>query len=405
MSAKPADGGLGAPFWRLFASSGVSNLGDGLGRTALPLLAASYTRDPVLVAGLTSFAFVPWLLFAIVSGAVVDRVNRRTAMAVANGLRAVTLSALALLVVTDAGSIVALYVVAFVLGTAETVYDSAARALLPQVVTQRNLDRGNSLLTVEEALGQTFLGAPLGAALFALSAASPLTLNAVGFALAAVLVLSVRGVRAPSREGALPSIRSDIGEGLRWLWGHSVIRRLTLIAATTSLAQSAINGILVLFALEVLRIPDAAYGLLLVAAGVGGLLGGLVAPAVSRAIGRRAGLVTGCAVTGLSALGTGLTTNPVVAAALLATGAGGVMVWNVLTMSLRQTLIPEVLFGRVQGVYRTLVWGGMPLGALLGGVLAGAAGVPVVFVAAGCVLLAASVGFALALRGIDDAGA
>ena len=125
--------GLGARFWRLYASSATSNLADGIGRTALPLLAASYTRDPVLVAGLTTFTFLPWLLFALVSGALVDRMDRRYAMSAANAVRALSLGTLALLSALAAGSITVLYVVAFVLGTAETVYDSATRALADEL--------------------------------------------------------------------------------------------------------------------------------------------------------------------------------------------------------------------------------------------------------------------------------
>ena len=164
--------GLGPRFWRMYASSATSNLADGIGRTVLPLLAASYTRDPVLVAGLTTFAFLPWLLFALPSGALVDRVDRRHAMSAANAVRALSLGGLAVLTALHAGSVAALYAVAFLLGMAETVYDSATRALLPQVVARRDLDRANSLLTVEETLGQQFLGAPVGSALFAVAVAA-----------------------------------------------------------------------------------------------------------------------------------------------------------------------------------------------------------------------------------------
>ena len=160
---------LGPRFWRLYASSATSNLADGIGRTALPLIAASYTRDPVLVSGLASFAILPWLLFALVSGAVLARVDRRYAMSAANAVRALSLGVLAVLVVAGEGSVLALYVVAFLLGTAETIYDSATRALLPQVIERRHMDRANSLLTAEESLGQQFIGSPLGSALFARS--------------------------------------------------------------------------------------------------------------------------------------------------------------------------------------------------------------------------------------------
>lgn len=375
-------------FWRLYASSATSNLADGIGRTALPLLAATYTRNPVLVSGLITFAFLPWLLFALPSGALVDRVDRRYAMAVANAVRALAMGALAALVVTHTAGIAVLYVVAFVLGIAETVYDCATRAILPQVVDNQALDKANSLLTVEETLGQTFVGAPVGSALFAVALALPLFLNAGGFAVAAaVLVLALRGSYRPKRTTEPTSIKRDIVDGVRWLRGHAFLRGLTLISAGDCLAQNLANGVLVLYVLEVLRLPSADFGLVLLAAGVGGLLGGLSANPLAQRFGRGPVLIAGAIIDGAATAGMGLTSNGFVGAALFAVAAFGVMLWNVLTMSLRQALIPHALFGRVQGAYRTLVWGAIPVGAIAGGVLAHAFGIRTTFVVSGVGLL------------------
>jgi len=390
--------GLGARFWRLYASSATSNLADGIGRTALPLLAASYTRDPVLVAGLTTFAFLPWLLFALVSGALVDRMDRRYAMSAANAVRALSLGTLALLSALAAGSITVLYVVAFVLGTAETVYDSATRALLPQVVARRDLDRANSLLTVEESLGQQFLGSPAGSALFALAVTLPFALNSVGFAVAALLILTVRGVRRPERPARRTSIRSDVVEGVRWLWHHRLLRALTLISGATCLTDSMVNGVLVLYVLEVMHLPASSFGLVVLAAGVGALLGGLVTPWLGRVLGRAWVLTGGATLTAVTLGLMGIVRDGVGAGLLFALSAAGVMTWNVLTMSLRQALIPESMFGRVQGAYRTVVWGAIPVGSLLGGVVAHALGVAQVFVVAGAGLLVLAVVLGLVLR-------
>jgi MFS family permease len=378
---------LGSAFWRLYAASAVSNLADGVNRVALPLLATTLTRDPVAVAGLTSLAFLPWLLFALPAGAVVDRVDRKRAMAVANAVRAVALGALAATVLTGTASLVVLYAVAFGVGVAETVYDSAARAMLPQVVRRDQLDRGNGLLTTAEEASQGFLGAPLGSVLFALAVAAPLLATAGGFALAAVLVLSIAGVYRPDRgTGPRTTIRRDVAEGVGWLWRHRFLRGLTLLSASTSLVQSMTTGVLVLFALDDLGVGEAGYGLLLTAAGVGAVLGGLAAAPLARRIGRTATLVSGAVLSAVALGAVGFTGNPLVAGVLFGLETAGVLFWNVLTMSLRQALIPEELFGRVQGGYRTLVWGGIPLGALLGGVLAGATSVPTVFVVAGVLL-------------------
>lgn len=389
---------LGRSFWQLYASSATSNLSHGIGRTVLPLLAASITRDPLLIAGLTSFAFLPWLLFALPAGALTDRVDRSHAMAVANAVRATATGVLAALCLLGGTSVPVLYGGAFVLGTAETLYDSATRALLPQVIRTGNLERANSLLTVEETLGQTFLGAPLGSALFALAAALPFGLTAVGFTAAAIAVLSLPGSYRAAREEGTTIIRGEIAAGVRWLAGHRLLRGLTLVSAATSFLQSMINGQLVLYVLEVLRLEPSAFGLILLVGGSGALVGGLVTPRLSARVGRSVLLPLGAAVSATATLLLGTVANGVVAAGLFAVAAAGVMVWNVLTMSLRQALVPAGLFGRVQGAYRTVVWGAIPLGALAGGILARATSVSTVFVVAGAGLLVAAATLAVLVR-------
>jgi MFS family permease len=378
---------LGRRFWRLYAATASSDLADGIGRTALPLAAATYTRDPVTIAGLTTFVFLPWLLFALPSGALVDRVDRRSAMAVANAARAAATATLAGLVLADAGGVVLLYAVAFVLGTAETVYDSAVRGLLPRLVERRDLDHANSLLTVEETLGQTFLGALAGSALFAVAIGLPFVLNAAGFVLAVVLLGTVRGSYRPPRDAPPGRLHIEILDGVRWLRRHALLRGLTLISATTACAQTMASALLVLYALEVLQLPASHFGLLVMAAGAGAVVGGLATPPLARRFGRPVVLTVGSFVAALGLAGMGTTSNGFVAGALFAVCSAGIMVWNVLTMSLRQGLIPEQLFGRVQGAYRTLVWGAIPLGALLGGALAGPLGLHGVFLLAGGIQL------------------
>jgi Na+/melibiose symporter-like transporter len=301
---------------------------------------------------------------------------------------------LAVLVFAHAGNIALLYVVSFALGIAETVYDSATRALLPQVVSADRLDTANSLLTVEETLGQTFLGAPIGSALFALAAAIPIVLNAGGFVIAALLVLTLRGNYRAVRAEEPTSIRHDIADGVRWLVAHRFLRDLTLISAATACVQTMASGLLVLYVLEVLRLPSGDFGYVLIAAGAGALIGGISTPKLAQRFGRPVMLTVGSFVAAVPMGLMALTRNGFVGAALFATAGAGVMVWNVLTMSLRQSLIPHELFGRVQGAYRTLVWGAMPLGALAGGALASAFGIRAVFaiVGAGLFVLAAVLG-------------
>src|SRR5215216_616824 len=214
---------LGPVFWRLWASTASSNLGDGIGRTGFPLLAALLTRDPVAVSLLTAALFLPWLLFALPSGAIVDRVDRSRAMALANPGRALVVGALALTVITGVVILPIVYAAALVLGFAETIADGAYRAILPSVVEKRQLDEGNAKLQGTELIADSFLGAPIASASFALTPAAPFILGAAGFGLSAAVAGTLPptpatdGPTTPLRLGAL---RSEMAEGVRFLAHH-----------------------------------------------------------------------------------------------------------------------------------------------------------------------------------------
>lgn len=350
-------------------------------QAALPLLAASLTRDPVAVSAVGSLAFLPWLLFALVAGTLVDRVNRRTAMAAANVVRATLLGLLALAVTTGNGSLPLLFAVAFLLGCAETVYDSAARAILPAVVPRASLERGNSLLTTAESVGNIFLGAPVGAWLFAVAASLPLWGNAGAYLLAALLAMTVVGhfaVQAPQR-----SVRQDMAEGLRWLAGHRLLRRLAVVSGLAAMVYSLPQGVLVLFALENLGLSERQYGLALAAVGIGAVGGAALSPGFTRLVGRTNAMGVNQVVGGVAVLLMAVWQHPVGAPLLYAVSAGATSMFNVQIMSTRQALIPGRLFGRVQGAYRTVLWGGIPVGTLAGGALGAWLGLPAVFAVSG----------------------
>src|SRR3954452_6334641 len=276
---------LGAPFWRLFTSSSTSNLSDGVMQAALPLLAATLTRNPVAVSAMGALAFLPWLLFALPAGTLVDRVNRRTAMAVANVLRAVLLVALAGTVASGHAAMPLLYAVAFLLGSAETVYDSAARAMLPRVVTRSQLERGNSLLMTAESVGNIFLGAPIGAWLFAVAASLPLWTNGVAYLAAAFLALTVAGRFAADRSSG-SSMREDMVEGMRWLAHHRLLRRLMTVTVFGAVFHAMTQGIIVLYALQNIGLGERGFGLGIGLAGPGAAVGGMLSPRATRLVGR-----------------------------------------------------------------------------------------------------------------------
>ncbi|SFA84872.1 Predicted arabinose efflux permease, MFS family [Amycolatopsis marina] len=365
----------------LLSSSTLSNLGDGIGKVAFPLLAATLTRDPVLIAGLSATQFLPWLLFALLTGAMLDRVDRRTAMIVANLTRAAVVGGVALLVHFDSISIWLVYLAALLIGSAETVADSAANVLIPSVVERSGLERANSKLQSVEIVGQTFLGGPIGSLTFVVFAAFPFLLNSIGFAVAAALLVGLAGSYRPQRQDPSASetvlrLRDQLADGLRWVRRSPVVLRLVIIASLVSLVTEMAQAQLVLYALDDLDLDKAAFGLFAFVGGAGGLLGAGVAPRLVRHSGRRAVLAAGLTLSGLAFLGMGLSDQPVVSAVLFGLFAAGVVAVNVVLGTVRHAIVPSELLGRVLGVWRTLVWGAIPVGALLGGVLTRVLGSP-----------------------------
>jgi len=386
MTAARTRAPLGPRFWRVWTAAGISYLGDGVRAAALPLLAAGLTHAPLAVASVTVAEGLPWALFALVAGALVDRLDRRKVMGIADLCRFAVVGLLALLVASHHATIAWICVAAFALGTAQTMFDNASQAILPNVVAQPLLQRANSRLAMAEILAESFAGPPLGAALFVGLAALPFLVDSASFLVAALLVLTMAGSYRAPRTGPPRRLHHEIAEGLRWLWRHRLIRTLALMLTVWNLVASAIAAVFVLYALRTLHLGKVQYGVLLTAAAVGGLVGSLVATRVIDRLGpgrTLAAVVLGGAA---SYFGLALARQVAVVGLLIAVEAMMGVIWNVVTVSARQTIIPTQLFGRVNSVYRFLSWGSIPIGAALGGALATAFGLRAPFVVA-CVAL------------------
>ncbi|MDJ0498227.1 MAG: MFS transporter [Acidimicrobiia bacterium] len=366
--------GLGSRFNRLWGAVIVSNLGDGVMLVAFPLLVASITRDPVLVAGATVVGRIPWLLFALPAGALVDRLDRRRVMVAVDWGRAVIVGVLGFMLLAGDVNLAVVYAIAFLLGSAETLFDTASEALLPNIVPADRLDSANGRLQASEWAANSFVGPPLGAALFAAAAAIPFIFDAVSFVLAAVLVSTIAGTFRREAPSGSQKLRSEIGEGIQWLWRHTVLRTLAIMAGLTNLVGMGIIAIFVLFAQDILDLGDVGYGLILATIGLGGLVGSLGAPMVTRWLGQGRTLLASQVGMAVGAVVMGSTSN--VAVAAVVAGFYGLLIalWNVVAVSLRQRLTPDDLRGRVASVARLLAWGTQPIGALLGGVVASALG-------------------------------
>ncbi len=353
----------------LLAANGVGNLADGIGKVAFPLLATTLTRDPVQIGALSATQFLPWLLLGVFAGTLADRVDRKRAVLLANVTRAVVVGLTALLVYTGALSIWLVYVAALLLGAAETVAESAGNAMIPALARPDQLESANSKFQAAEILGQTFLGGPVGSLTFALFAAFPFLLNSAGFAVAAALLLGLTGSFRPKTRAGPTRLRTDLVDGLKWLVHHPLLCRLVVIAGLISFASEMAQAQLVLYALEDLGLSEAAFGLFTFVGGIGGLAGAAVAPRLVRLAGRRPVLVAGIFAGGVGFGAMGFVHQPVASAALFGLFAAAVVAVNVVLATARHALVPSELLGRVLGVWRTVVWGAIPLGALVGGAL------------------------------------
>lgn len=392
---------LGSAYWRLWWANAVSYAGDGALVSALPLFAVTVTKDPRLISLVSAAMFLPWLLLSLPAGAIVDRHDRVALMWRSQAVQFAVMGTATVLIMTRVAGIAVLAAAGFLLGCAEVVFSNAEQSALPALVPADLLSRANGNQQVVLTIGETFVGPPLGSALFAVRSALPFGLDAVSFAGSAALLAGLPRT-APSRAVQARSeqrMRAQIAEGVRWLAGHRLLRTVALLLGVSNFSSQMGQATLVLLATETLHVGTRGYGLLWTAAAVGSVLGGLVNPAITRRLGLLPSLTVAMAAFAAVDAGIGLAPDFAVAAALMACSGFFVTMWNIVTVTLRQRIVPAELLGRVNSVYRMLGWGLMPLGALAGGFIAHAAGLRAAFVVGGVLSGAALIAALPALAG------
>jgi MFS family permease len=382
---------LGGQYRKLWSAATISTLGDGIHLTALPLLAASLTRDPFQVSLVNLAGGLPWLLFGLVSGALVDRLDRRRVMWTVDAARFALVGALAAAVALGWASIPLLVAAGLLLGTGQTLFDTASQSLIPAVVSrdQAMLERANSRLYASTTVGQSLVGPPVGGFLFTVAAWVPFGADAISFVASSALIAAIRGRYAATRAGAPRTrLRAEIAEGLAWLAQHRLLRTMAIMVGAANLAGSAGLAILVLFAQERLGLGSVGYGVLLTGEAIGGLAGSVVASRISQRIGAGTTLMATIFAMAGALFGIGVTSTPWVAGTMLAVIGAIVTIFNVVGVSLRQALVPDALIGRVVSTYRLVALGMIPLGSLLGGLLGRAFGLRAPFLVGGVLLVA-----------------
>nr|WP_309128987.1 MFS transporter [Microbacterium sp.] len=363
---------MGRDFRWLLASSWTSNVGDGVALAAAPLLIASMTSSPILVASGAVLQFLPWLLFGLHAGAIADRFDRRRMVMFANAARAVVLIALCAFLVTGTANIWIVLAVAFLYGTAEVFVDTAASTLLPMLVKPADLGIGNARLQAGYLVANQFAGPPLGAFLFAAGAAWPFLLEVLCVLLAIVLVSRMAATPVPARAetDVRTPVHTDIADGIRWLWRNPPVRMLVLIILLFNITWAAPWGVLVLYATEHLQMGAIGYGALTTASAAGGLLATMSFGWLERHVSFATLMRVCLSLEVLMHLAFALTTTGWVALVIMVCFGFYAFVWGTISTTVRQRLVPHELQGRVSSVNMVGVFGGMVIGQALGGVIA-----------------------------------
>jgi predicted MFS family arabinose efflux permease len=360
---------LGRSFRWLVASSWSTNLSDGLGIAAGPLLVASQTDDPLLIAMAALLQWLPPLLFSLYAGVLADRLDRRLLVVGMNVVRAAILAVMAAAILTDTVSVALVLAALFVLATAEVFADTASLTLPPMLVARDDLAVANARLQAGFVTVNQLAGPPIGAALFAAGMALPFVAQAVFVAAGALLVSRVvlpshgAAVRESSR------VRQDIAEGIRWVRHHAAIRTLVLTIFIFNITFGAAWSVLVIYASQRLGLGEIGFGLLATMSAAGGLVGtvsyGWITRRVSLANIMRIGLI----IETLTHLILAVTTIAPVAMAVFFVFGAHAFVWGTTSVTVRQRAVPSQLQGRVGSVNMVGVYGGLVIGSALGGLM------------------------------------
>ena len=374
-----AVGGLGPAFWRMWTASVVSRFGDALRGPALSLVVAGLTRDPETIALVVIAGQVPGLLFGLLGGALADRWDRRLSMAGTDALRCVLVAGLAVAVATGNASVWLLMVFAFALSTVGTLFDSSSFAILPELVPADRLAKANGRMQIGSTISGGLLGGPVAGGLFVLAASLPFAVDAVTFALAAVLALTLP--RKPAASAApRTSLWSAAVAGLRWMWREPALRLLAMLNAAANLVIGALMAVIVLLILDVFSVPEAAYGLFTLVGAAGGIAGGLLASRIGAMFGILPALRWVLVMQAAALAALAVSRHVVVGGAALGAFIAGTALWNVLSSTFQQQVVPAELRGRTGAASRVVGLASAPVGAALGGVIAGQFGVPSVAV-------------------------
>jgi len=355
---------------------------------AYPWLASAVTRSPFLIALILILSRLPWLIFALPAGALTDRYDRRKIIVTMDLLRGLITVLVAVVVTVNAGLLpdlntvgqgaivstnfpiyIALALSALLMGFAEVLRDNSAQTFLPSVVKDENLESANGKLWSSEYLMNSFVGPPLGSFLIGIAVFLPLYIDAGSFFIAAALIASLVTSNKPKEVSAQKNMRKEIAEGFNWLWSNELIRSMAISLGALNFIGMMANATFILFAQEVLQTSVFEFAVLGTAGAIGGTVAGFIAPKVIKRIGSGSSLSIALATIPIVHLLIGLSSTWILVWFLTFLLTSMAVLWNVVTVTFRQSVVPSELLGRVNSVYRFFGWGSIPIGALVGGLV------------------------------------
>ena len=382
---------LGKNYWRLWVAHAVSNLGDGISQVAYPWLASAVTRSPLLIAAVAVASRLPWLVFTLPAGVITDRFDRRKIIIAMDITRAFLALLVAVAVTFEVDNLPALdtvgsgidlatnwflytvlIVTALLFGCAEVLRDNSAQTFLPEVVEADQLESANGKLWSVEFVTNSFVGPSLVSFLIGIFVFLPFYFDTATFFVSAALIATLATIARPVKpqaEKKALNFRAEIKEGFTWLWKHELLRPMAIILGCLNGLGAITAATFILFAQEILDTSVFIFAILGTAGAIGGTVGGILGPKISAKLGSGPSLYLTLLSAPVITLIIGLTSSWQLFWALTAIGTCFAVLWNVITVSLRQSIIPSHLLGRVNSVYRFFAWGSLPIGTLIGGAL------------------------------------
>ncbi|GLH62266.1 MFS transporter [Parageobacillus sp. G301] len=358
---------LGRNFYHLLIAVSFSTFGDGLTLLAMPWLASTITSNTFSVSLVSASMTLPWLLFSLYIGALIDYYPKKKLMIAAAIIRIIVLIVLNVSILFKIISIPLLIFAAFLIGITKVVFDSTAQTLVPSIVSKDILEKANGYIMTSRLTMSDVVGRSIGGILISFGIFIPFALDIISL-LATIPFLFLLKTTASLKNHALnKKNKLDILEGVKFVWRNQLLLTLALMGIGITLMFTSTLAIQVFYVKEILKLDSSGFGLLIAVGTIGSIIGSQSISLLKNKFGFNATILTSLLMMGFTLGSVGLTSNPFIVGILYFIASFFIVTFNICNLSLRQRIIPDNKLGRVGGVFQLLSWGMSPLGMLLGG--------------------------------------